>query len=425
MTKDKPQKVRTFLISFLSLAAGLFFCAMPAAAQTAMVTNNFVAYPDSRSSYTDGLNLQYQCQIGETSDSNPSPNQKYYYRPGSTTAADKGMPYSGSVHDRSFYTSDDVSPYDDLPSTRRGSKDPWIKAALIEYDQPTSNFHNSTITSAAHYAYPNHCLTLCGEVSCSNPVRSVKMETGDAPMFERSGPFPIQTVLFEVFKYQKNVNPYSPDSTPPVRTIALYPAQENIKDATCKGVGAWKQLDTAKTKVEKSGSCCEPCFPTYYKGYCEDKCPFYGNKNDCEAVKVGDFYCEWNGSSCVHRSGFLCPSSGDKVFPWDCDDVETAPDTWAVRPDCYRRDPEGQRFKRDNLKGDEEVCNETCTDFSTGYSNGDADYKRCVAGETKLRFCAPWDGSYEIDGEFGKSNGQFGYRTTISTKWPGDGVSTS
>jgi flagellar hook assembly protein FlgD len=31
---------------------------------------------------------------------------------------------------------------------------------------------------------------------------------------------------------------------------------------------------------------------------------------------------------------------------------------------------------------------------------------------------------YEIDGEHGKSNGQFGYRTTITSKWPGDGVST-
>ena len=31
---------------------------------------------------------------------------------------------------------------------------------------------------------------------------------------------------------------------------------------------------------------------------------------------------------------------------------------------------------------------------------------------------------YEIDGEFGQSNGDFGYRTTISSNWPGDGVST-
>ena len=31
---------------------------------------------------------------------------------------------------------------------------------------------------------------------------------------------------------------------------------------------------------------------------------------------------------------------------------------------------------------------------------------------------------YEIDGEFGETNGDFGFRTTISSNWPGDGIST-
>ncbi len=39
-----------------------------------------------------------------------------------------------------------------------------------------------------------------------------------------------------------------------------------------------------------------------------------------------------------------------------------------------------------------------------------------------IRFCTSWDGSYEIQGEFGKTNGQFGFRATINTEYPGDGI---
>ena len=39
-----------------------------------------------------------------------------------------------------------------------------------------------------------------------------------------------------------------------------------------------------------------------------------------------------------------------------------------------------------------------------------------------LSFCTAWDGSYEIAGEFGKTNGNYGYRATVSTHMPGDSV---
>ena len=39
-----------------------------------------------------------------------------------------------------------------------------------------------------------------------------------------------------------------------------------------------------------------------------------------------------------------------------------------------------------------------------------------------IRFCTSWDGSYEILGEFGKTNGQFGFRATVKTDYPGDGI---
>ena len=41
-----------------------------------------------------------------------------------------------------------------------------------------------------------------------------------------------------------------------------------------------------------------------------------------------------------------------------------------------------------------------------------------------IPFCAAWDGSYEIAGEFGKSNGNFGFRATVATDVPGDNIIT-
>lgn len=41
---------------------------------------------------------------------------------------------------------------------------------------------------------------------------------------------------------------------------------------------------------------------------------------------------------------------------------------------------------------------------------------------TEIPFCAAWDGSYDIAGEFGKSNGDFAFRATVATDFPGDNV---
>ncbi|MGN1058647.1 MAG: hypothetical protein ACI4Q7_04780, partial [Candidatus Avelusimicrobium sp.] len=45
-------------------------------------------------------------------------------------------------------------------------------------------------------------------------------------------------------------------------------------------------------------------------------------------------------------------------------------------------------------------------------------------GNAKIRFCAAWDGSYPIAGEFGKTNGQFAFRATVATDVPGDNIIT-
>ncbi len=276
------------------LAVFAFLClGVLAQAQTAMVTENFVSYSTS-----PGVN--YQC--------NPAV-----------------PPASASVDNRSFITAD-------ISGANVQSVDPWVNSALIEYDKP---YPDDSSTNS----YPNHCLTFCGEVTCANPVRSVVAPDGTTVYKEDSGDFPIQSVLFEIFKYQKNSNPYNPDTTPPIRTIAMYPQSKNI----CPGV---------------------------------------------KAIKTG-------GSS--YKNTSCC----DDYWIWD-----SGTNTRIVNPS-----PQND-------------CRSTGANFTTAGNTVAQNYSNCVAGIKKLSFCTAWDGMYEIDGEFGKSNGQFGYRTTIASKWPGDGVST-
>ena len=335
MIKNKKQKSG---ISFNLLgganvcrlfAAALLFtcfaavCAVQAAAQTASVTKNFVAYPTT---VPDNF---FHCQTG--------PDATTYYPTG-------GMPVAAD--DRSFYI----------------QGDPWKQSALIEFDQPHNWATGALPTTPGNLGYPNHCLTLCGQVTCSNPVRKVAPPDNSSnsvtTMYEGSGPFPIQQVLFEIFKYQKNVNPYNPDTSPPIRTIPLYPSSGiNDQTFTCRGVGSWKIMGGIST--------------------------IFGG-TDCSIFDAGQ----------ICASGSCC----------DCCDFSDAP-TGTSCP---------------STSGVTASCAATCSGVNGGFTN----YAECSAGLTQLNFCAPWDASYEIDGEFGKSNGQFGFRTAISTTWPGDGVST-
>ncbi len=75
------------------------------------------------------------------------------------------------------------------------------------------------------------------------------------------------------------------------------------------------------------------------------------------------------------------------------------------------------------------VSTTTCVEkFTLGKANG-AETKCLIKSpgtgkgyNDPIRFCTSWDGSYEILGEFGKTNGQFGFRSTIKTDYPGDGM---
>ena len=284
-------------------AGGVLFCVFVAAifavfgtsiaqAQTAMVTKVSTNFIEGSTTF---LNEYYMC--GDTDPSNL-------------------VDVSYMTHNAG-YANDNLTAWD-----------PWNNSALIEFDQ-----YITSGVKTKHY-YPNNCLRLCATVTCANPARKTEGSTGSGNSINTyyevsSSDFPIQSVLFEVFKYQPGSNPYNADTTPPIRTIALTPPGSSSAN-TCPGVPVC-------TKTTTTGG-------------------------------LDTFNC------CKTLNGTSVPSGYD-----DCD----------------------------------------CSG-----ANKFSSYDECMAGTKTLEFCAGWDGSYEIDGEFGKSNGQFGFRTTIQSKWPGDGISS-
>ena len=503
-------------------------------AQTAMVTNNFVYYPESP------VSNNYQCVIAPAN------------YPSSTD-------YPGN---RSFLT---TNVNNGIP-TSPNSVDPWVNSALIEFD----NVFPDAVTEPL---YPNHCLTLCAEVTCSNPVRLIEStnSSGTATVINtiKSGDFPIQTILFDIFKYQAGVNPYNVDDTPPIRTIAMYPAQGSDIDNICKGVptccDAPKKKDglfdyftidnpSCNDYPEFEISCCDACdwntagncspksgvcessayqdqgvcqgtggFCTWNDsptcsdgdgsycsteytstgncatlgggGYCQlvgasGTCEFNNsyscNFADCDSLNTP--YCDWEPGTqnCVLTEDFCssqqtsgactdgiysqyctwtttsytCEFITGSCTPGHCSHEEPNPIcnyqpggtcTTATSSPCTPLD--GDQCESGNnatfcqwfstsvtcntqLTGTAEASSQnTCNDNNSQgqmlpthpcqgverFPSKDA----CKAGITTLHFCTPWDGSYEIDGEFGKSNGQYGYRTTIQTNYPGDGISVT
>ena len=65
----------------------------------------------------------------------------------------------------------------------------------------------------------------------------------------------------------------------------------------------------------------------------------------------------------------------------------------------------------------------TCANSVCNYAVFNWDGTESV-GNAAIPFCAAWDGSYPIAGEFGKTNGQFAFRATVATDVPGDNVIT-
>ena len=369
---------RLFILPILGAFCLIFYTASNICAQTAMVTNNFVYY-------TTETVTNYQCIVPAKIASN--------------------LPSSPNTGNRSFVDNSSEHPAPANGYSQKSS-DPWVNSALIEYD----NVYPSTFTASR---YPNHCLTLCAEVSCSNPARRTEVSTGTSGnqtkiTYVASGDFPIQTILFDIFKYQSGINPYSADSAPPIRTIAMYPGASDDVDNVCKGVGVPNPNATIN-----SDDCCSKV--SYHGCW---YCSLITNEDVCKKSRN----CSWSSGACG-------PSDGNNDSDGHCMAI-TSSSTCSADPGCIWYGSLGCRSRCIWQRKD--ICyargctygitwEPNCVDTAANFSSR-AD---CQAGISKLHFCTAWDGSYEIDGEFGKSNGQFGYRTTIKTNYPGDGISTA
>lgn len=75
-----------------------------------------------------------------------------------------------------------------------------------------------------------------------------------------------------------------------------------------------------------------------------------------------------------------------------------------------------------------------CSDTLSADTSGNCANKNCnyiifnndgQPSGSEIPFCAAWDGSYDIAGEFGKSNGDFAFRATVATDFPGDNVAVN
>ena len=253
-----------------------------------------------------------------------------YYRPSTTTNgmycdwSAEGLDElvdSGKGYNRSFVTSP-------APDGNANQTDPWVSSALIEYDQPYPS------TTPADNNYPNHCLSLCMQVVCTNK-----------PMAQStySISFPLQQIKFDIVKYYNGKNIENPDETPAIRTISLYP---NLEEAKC---GSYV----------------------------------------CPGGPAGEYTC--SAPKYELRNGTCYVLGKTEEAPGECSS------------------------KLSTAEGG------NCENHSCNYIifNNDG-----TPTNQPITFCAAWDGSYEIGGEFGKSNGDYAFRATVATDTPGDNIIT-
>lgn len=237
--------------------------------------------------------------------------------------------------------------------------DPWENSALIEYDQPYPSPDKAN-------NYPNHCLGLCMTVYCAN--KPLAMST-------YSIAFPLQTIKFDVVKYYGGKNIASSNDTPPIRTLTMYPGS---------GENGTVQ---AKDYICGSYHC--------YDGQGGTTCP------------SAQYYC--NGTT----NDSWCVKEGSNIGPSECDDTNT---------NCFHFTTQ----KADGTGACDTMNPQNCC---TNKYGGVDKATNCVIFDNNGReygspmsFCAGWDGSYEISGEFGKTNGQYGFRATVQSDVPGDNI---
>ena len=241
--------------------------------------------------------------------------------------------------------------FEPTPDSASHENDPWVSSALIEYDQPYPTSNTGDDRDNPEYrnnAYPNHCLALCMNVTCTNKPQSQSTY---------SISFPLQQVKFDIVKYYNNKNIENPEEAPAIRTIDLYPDQEAARCGSyhCAGAAAGHPCSSAGWVCSE-----DPCTKWKDDGTCDNWLPSTTLNTVCKGLRWGE---DWGGQTGVYN----CHADGSNCLVFNNDGTPT---------------------------------------------------------NQYIPFCAAWDGSYEIAGEFGKTNGQFGFRATVATDVPGDNIIT-
>lgn len=147
---------------------------------------------------------------------------------------------------------------------------------------------------------------------------------------------------------------------------------------------------------------------------------YYNNKNianpeESPAVRTIDLYPNVEEARCA---SYTCP--GGTTSGNTCNGAEYFSTENETKPDeCYSFKDGSAASGKCECKNCDKNGNGCSCNFAVFGGNGTPSI-----GTEAIPFCAVWDGSYEIAGEFGKSNGQFGFRATVATDVPGDNVIT-
>ena len=445
----KSQTVKTSLLTiiFVALCAPLF-------AQTVNVVSTGVYYTDKvQADENDGSTTNPPTPNGTTSN-----NDRALYCNGWVDADGKLQAWprttdTTGVDDRSFIVSNATGVN---PTSNRTQYDPWVSSALIEYDQPYPS-------PTKDNNYPNHCLGLCASFSCSNlPVGQTTYSVS----------FPIQRITFDIFKYYNGKNPKSADETPTIRSIDVYPMRNTDKpeEYTC---GSYHCTNAGNDDVKNSrtAECLGAhwiCDGTntgkniacgYIPGLSQLICAVSGSSEvTCSQDSTSKEYtCALGKSLTVTASTQTV--SGTKYLNIRSNNgmssriiVNDAVDQCKLNASdeftsaCIQSIASGTQsmcWSTMTTKADacsQGIGNNGCEGFIDGADGASSagEYLGCNLGsghsdcvvfdgngaETNapLSFCTGWDGFYEIAGEFGKSNGDFGFRATAYTNVPSDGV---
>ena len=357
------------------------------------------------------------------------------------------------------------------------SDDPWQTSALIEYDQPYPSPNKTN-------SYPNHCLALCMDVYCTNkpngattysiafPIQNimfeiVKYRNGADIANPETNPA-VRTIYESILPNTiVDLDDYAGDINALTQAVAEYgEATTRLENATeaCRnlGHGVYYSLSISGLPcIEQStDSICPADYANnngkiYFKSKSGLTCSSQMNSSELavyqEFVNAGrdasekrnrveelqstvnaapsdlsDFMCA--AYSCVGTSSnpslsCTCPNpeyecilssnpaaNCTSTHGYCCRSLNNPTETFSTSDSVCKLRSNGYCGTGDDTSfGGETPCILRAEGTGKGYND-------------PIRFCTSWDGSYEIQGEFGKTNGQFGFRGTINTEYPGDGI---